>query len=122
MSKSEKKNLTQVPWLPTNNESVDWHDKTNAVPLFIKCECYSEGIEVQYYHEDANDRGFYVNYWKYGIGGRYSGVSLWDRLRFAWKLLFRGTLHGDQIILTTEDATKMKNYLEKHIKHDETIK
>ena len=119
MSKSKKKDLTQVPWLPAKDEPIDWQDKTNAVPLFIKCECYSEGIEIQYYREDANDKGFYVNYWKYGIGGRYSGVSLLDRLRFAWKLLFRGTLHGDQIILTVKDATAMKNYLDKHIKNDE---
>jgi len=112
MSKSKKIDLKQI----------DWHDKANVVPLYIKCECYSEGIEIQYYREDDNDKGFYVNYWKYGIGGRYSGVSLWDRIRFAWKLLFRGTLHGDQIILSVKDAKSMKQYLDKHIKYDEDNK
>ena len=114
--------LTKVSWLSENKEPINWQDKTNAVPLYIKCECYSEGIEIQYYREDDSDKGFYVNYWKYGINGRYSGVSLWDRIRFAWKLLFRGTLHGDKLILSVKDAKSMKQYLDKHIKYDEDNK
>tara|TARA_B100001057_G_scaffold499861_1_gene612183 strand:+ start:773 stop:1108 length:336 start_codon:yes stop_codon:yes gene_type:complete len=102
-----------------NKELIEWQDETNATSLFIKCECYSEGIELQYYHEDDTDKGFYVNYWKYGINGRYSEVSWWDRIRFAWKLLRKGTLHGDQIILSIKDAHLMKQYLDKHIQYDE---
>ena len=103
-------------------DKLNWIDNKNAEPLYIKCECYSEGIEFQYFNEDTSDKGFYVNYWKYGIGGRYSDVSWWDRIRFAWKLLFKGTLHGDQIILSVKDAKSMKQYLDKHIKYDEDNK
>ncbi len=98
---------------------LNWIDNKNAEPLYIKCDCYSEGIEIQYFNEDTTDKGFYINYWKYGIGGRYSGVSLWDRIRFAWKLLFRGTLHGDQIIISTKNATNLKSYLENYLNYDE---
>lgn len=103
-----------------NRNNIDWHDNHNAVPLFLKCNCYSEGIEVQYFKEDKSDKGFYINYWKYGIKGRYSDISLWDRIRYACKLLFQGSLHGDQIILDIDKAKKVNHYLEKHIKYDET--
>lgn len=118
---SDKKNdLTRVPWLPTERSetSVKWQDEHNAEPLFLRCDCHTEGIEIQYYREDDSDKGFYVNYWKYGINGRYSSVSLWDRLRFACKLLFRGTLHGDQVMLDPEKAKKMRDYLTDYLIHD----
>tara|TARA_Y100001934_G_C11832289_1_gene531149 strand:+ start:61 stop:450 length:390 start_codon:yes stop_codon:yes gene_type:complete len=123
----ENDDLTRVPWLPKKDEStktngVKWQDKHNAEPLFLRCDCHTEGIEIQYYHEDDNDKGFYVNYWKYGIGGRYSGVSLWDRLRFACKLLFRGTLHGDQVMLEPDKAEKMRDYLTEYLIYDKKIK
>jgi len=105
----------------TNKSDVSWYNETNAEPLYLKCDCYSEGIEFQYYNEDTHDKGFYVNYWKYGINGRYSVVSLWDRIRFAWKLLINGTLHGDQIVLSVEKAKTIKNYLEEYITYDESV-
>jgi hypothetical protein len=123
----EKKDLTRVPWLPKEREqevtdATNWQDEHNAEPLFLKCDCHTEGIEVQYYREDDTDRGFYINYWKYGIGGRYSSVSLWDRLRFACKLLFRGTLHGDQVMLEPDKAEKMRDYLTEYLSYDKKIK
>jgi hypothetical protein len=115
----KKDDLTKVPWLP-NKETpkVDFHDEFNAVPLFIRCDCHTEGIEIQYYREDAKDKGFYVNYWKYGIEGRYSGMSLMDRLKYAWKILFKGTLHGDQVILEVDKAEQFRDYLAKYLDHD----
>jgi hypothetical protein len=123
----EKKDLTRVPWV-TGKKKVekdpksDWPDESNAEPLFVRCDCHSEGLETQYYREDANDKGFYVNYWKYGIEGRYSGMSLLDRLKYAWKILFKGTLHGDQIILEVDKAEKMRDYLTKYLEYDKNIK
>ena len=117
----EKKDLTRVPWLPTESidkSNIKWQDEYNAEPLFLRCDCHTEGVEVQYYCEDDKDRGFYINYWKYGIDGRYSSVSLWDRLRFACKLLFKGTLHGDQIMLEPHKAEKMRDYLTEHLAYD----
>lgn len=102
-----------------SKSKVNWHDDTNAVPIYVKCECYSEGIEIQYYREDDNDKGFYVNYWKYGITGRYTEMSFIDKLKYAWKILIHGTLHGDQIILSMKDSKLLKQYLEKHIDYDE---
>tara|TARA_A100001037_G_scaffold63293_1_gene55357 strand:+ start:67619 stop:68008 length:390 start_codon:yes stop_codon:yes gene_type:complete len=123
----KKKDLTRVPWLPKEREpevtdATTWQDEHNAEPLFLKCDCHTEGVEVQYYREDDTDRGFYINYWKYGIDGRYSSVSLWDRLRFACKLLFRGTLHGDQVMLEPDKAEKMRDYLTEYLSYDKKIK
>tara|TARA_B100001093_G_scaffold57489_1_gene48596 strand:+ start:1663 stop:1980 length:318 start_codon:yes stop_codon:yes gene_type:complete len=101
------------------SKNLNWIDTNNAEPLYVKCDCYTEGLEVQYFNEDKTDKGFYVNYWKYGIQSRYAGVSLWDRVRFAFKLLFRGTLHGDQIIISNKNAKKIKSYLEDYLKYDE---
>ena len=128
---SNKKNdLTRVPWLPTAQQEEtlsteitksDWPDEHNAVPLFLRCDCHTEGIEAQYYREDKNDKGFYVNYWKYGIEGRYSCMSLLDRLKYAWKILFKGTLHGDQVILEVNKAEKLRDYLAKYLDYDKKI-
>ena len=124
----EKKNdLTRVPWV-TGKKATEkdpksyWPDKTNAESLFVRCDCHSEGLETQYYREDENDKGFYVNYWKYGIEGRYSGMSLLDRLKYACKILFKGTLHGDQIILEVDKAEKMRDYLTKYLEYDKNVK
>ena len=35
----------------TNKSDVSWYDETNAEPLYLKCDCYSEGIEFQYYKD-----------------------------------------------------------------------
>ena len=105
-----------------NKKNIDWHDKYNAVPLFLKCDCHSEGIEVQYFKEDESDKGFYINYWKYGITGRYTEMSFIDKVKYALKILRYGTLHGDQVMLSINDSKKLKLYLEKHIEHDEHSK
>jgi hypothetical protein len=102
-----------------NKKNIDWQDKHNAVPLFLKCDCHSEGIEIQYFKESESDKGFYINYWKYGITGRHSEISIVDKLKYAWKILRHGTLHGDQIMLTITDSKKLKSYLETHINYDE---
>jgi len=102
-----------------NKKKIDWHDKHNAVPLFLKCDCHSEGIEVQYFKEDKSDKGFYINYWKYGITGRYSELSIIDKLKNAWKILRYGTLHGDQVMLSMKDSKLLKEYLERYIDYDE---
>ena len=129
-NQEKKDDLTRVPWAAdkkqspageTGNTIPNWHDDTNAEPLFIRCDCHSEGIEAQYYREDKNDKGFYVNYWKYGIDGRYSGMSLLDRLKYAWKILFKGTLHGDQVILEVDKAEKLRDYLAKYLEYDNNI-
>tara|TARA_B100000676_G_C18029507_1_gene817735 strand:+ start:537 stop:872 length:336 start_codon:yes stop_codon:yes gene_type:complete len=103
-------------------DTTSWVDATNATPLFMKCDCHSEGIEVQYYREDDKDRGFYVNYWKYGIESRYSDMGIWDKLKYAWKILRTGTLHGDQVMITVDKAKEFSSYLEKYIKYDEDAK
>lgn len=129
MKKNQKKkdDLTRVPWIADKKKvekdpTSAWPDEHNAEPLFVKCDCHSEGLEAQYYREDAKDKGFYVNYWKYGIEGRYSGMSLLDRLKYAWKILFKGTLHGDQIILEVDKAEKMRDYLTKYLEYDKFLK
>jgi hypothetical protein len=123
----EKKDLTRVPWVVAKKKvetdpTTTWPDDNNAEPLFVRCDCHSEGLETQYYREDENDKGFYVNYWKYGIEGRYSGMSLLDRLKYACKILFKGTLHGDQVILEVAKAEKVRDYLTKYLEYDKSIK
>lgn len=123
-NKEKKADLTRVPWVVDKKavKATEWHDEFNAVPLFIRCDCHTEGIETQYYREDAKDKGFYVNYWKYGIEGRYSGMSLLDRLKYVWKILFKGTLHGDQVILEVDKAAQLRDYLTKYLDYDKNIK
>ena len=48
-------------------------------------------------------------------------MSLLDRLKYAWKILFKGTLHGDQIILELDKAEQLRDYLSKYLDYDKKV-
>ena len=49
-------------------------------------------------------------------------MGIWDKLKYAWKILRTGTLHGDQVMITVDKAKEFSSYLEKYIKYDEDAK
>tara|TARA_Y100000593_G_scaffold8026_1_gene14835 strand:+ start:65 stop:349 length:285 start_codon:yes stop_codon:yes gene_type:complete len=79
--------------------------------VFIECDCYSEGIMLEY--EDDDFPHAYISMWKRGINPRKMGI-LW-RLKYAWIILTGGELYGDEVILKKESLIKMKSWLDKTV-------
>lgn len=75
--------------------------------IFLKCDCHVEAIEMEY---DPEYNEYYLAFWGCGFGNNKKH-SLKQRIRFAWKLLTKGTLYTDMVVL---DATKV-NELAKFI-------
>ena len=74
--------------------------------IFIPCECLTEGLGVDYY---ADDNHYYFSYWSRGF--RTGKLPLWQRLRYAFHVLFTGTAFNDEIILNRKRANKLCEFL-----------
>jgi hypothetical protein len=82
-------------------------------PLFIKCECESEILEIQRYNCGDNDRGFNVAMWTHG---KSSNKMCWrERLRWCWKILRTGDPWNDYAIVSDKNAMKISEYIQKTI-------
>ena len=89
-------------------KELEWEKKEKdyleSKPLHLKCDCRTEGLDLQYYRYEGEDKGMYFNFWQYSINSRYN-LSLWEKIRYCWKILTRSTLHGDYLIYD-----KIENY------------
>ena len=81
------------------------HEKT----LMVKCECYSDAIEFQYWPEDKQ---FYISIWQQGFR---RPLGWYQRIRWTIKLLFTGNLWGDSIILSPEKAKEISNFIHENL-------
>jgi len=77
--------------------------------IFIKCECHSEGMGVDY---DDEDNYYYFSYWKSGTSNAL--LSWRERLRHCWNVLTKGKAFNDEIILKHEATDKLIDFLLKH--------
>jgi hypothetical protein len=78
---------------------------------FIKCECGAHLLELSV--EDFDGHGeklIYVALWNYG---HYGKMSFAQRLKASWRMLWKGDMHGDHVVLSRESAEEMNNYMQK---------
>lgn len=73
---------------------------------FFFCECNGEGMLV---YKFAGEDELYFSYW--GRGFHPKSLSLWDRLRMCYQLLFKGSTFTDEIILGKASAVRMAKYI-----------
>lgn len=75
--------------------------------LFVHCSCYSEGLEVSQFDDEKEVQ---ISIWALK---RSTNTLPWrERFRWVWHILKSGDPHSDMIILSQEDAIKVKNFLE----------
>lgn len=77
--------------------------------LFLCCECNSEILVLS---PEFEDKEIYCSIYKY----RYLKPGLKHRLHHCWHILKTGSPYEDEIILSKNDAKKLKDYLEKSLK------
>ena len=80
--------------------------KENKETIFIECECYSEGIMLEQWKDESE---IYIRIWKRGIHPHKRGWI--DRLKYIWHILRGKELHSDEIILNSEKASKIRDWL-----------
>jgi hypothetical protein len=73
---------------------------------FFKCSCHGEGMFVMKFHDEPQ---IYFSYWGQGFYPRR--MTLWQRVRFACKVIWTGEAWEDEVILEPEEAEKLALWL-----------
>lgn len=74
--------------------------------IFIKCECGTEGVLLE---KDDDLGGFVMSFFGTSIYTFAKG-SLWQRFRLALRVMFKGRLYHDQILISKENAKEICQY------------
>lgn len=83
--------------------------------IIIECDCGGEMLKVESDFDLINDKSvqsIYFAMFGYGNGKR----SFRKRLQIAWKMLWKDEVYRDQLIFNPEEATKLKDFLNKNVK------
>jgi hypothetical protein len=68
---------------------------------YYECSCHAQIIMAHFEEEDKTvDLAFFDNY----IDGR---MTIWQRLRFTWKILITGIPWADMVVLDAEEAKQL---------------
>jgi hypothetical protein len=72
--------------------------------LFCLCDCKTEVLVIEYDHElKLADLAIYKNF-------SSNRLSIWDRLRYAFRVFFIGKPYSDQIVLTEKQIKDIKKF------------
>lgn len=82
-------------------------DLNNNKTLFMPCGCRSEILMIEYDHEwKMADIAIYQT----DVSFRYK-MSLWQRLRYCWQVLWHKKPYADQIMMDHKQLKDLKNFL-----------
>jgi hypothetical protein len=73
---------------------------------FIRCECYGEGMGIDFEPEDDL---YYFSYWASGLSN--GSLSIRDRIRYCWQVLTKGKAFNDELILNRKSVDELVNFL-----------
>ena len=75
--------------------------------LFIPCDCRSEILMIEYDHEiQMADFTIYEHY-----VGHMHKLSLWQRMRYCWQILYHKKPYADQLMLNNRQLKELKEFL-----------
>lgn len=75
--------------------------------LFIPCDCRSEILMIEYDHEiQMADFAIYEF-----LQSHRSKMSLWQRLRYIWRVLVHKKPYADQIVLDKKQLFDLKTFI-----------
>jgi len=76
--------------------------------IFIPCSCKSEILAIEYDHEiEMADLAMFENYTNYS-----NKMSLWQRLRYCYKVLFDKKPYSDQVVLDKNQLKDLRKFLD----------
>jgi hypothetical protein len=76
--------------------------------LFIQCDCRSEILTIEYdYVLDITELAMYEHHMSFK-----HKMSLWQRLRYCWQVLWHKKPYADQMVLDRKQLQKLLNFLQ----------
>ena len=74
------------------------------------CDCYTHAIQIdvddeEYHNEES--RMIFFSFWERAPENQ----SLWERIKYAWKVITTGKYYSDQIVLSKKAAKEIGEYL-----------
>jgi hypothetical protein len=78
--------------------------------IMEKCNCGSESIEVQYWGDELGNE-FFFSLWRNGFQRQ---MSWRERLRWCWRILCTGDPWADSIIVSSEQAKRIADFINHH--------
>ena len=76
--------------------------------FYMLCDCDSEVLVIKYDNElGIADLAIYES----GSGFK-SKMSLWQRLRYCWQVLYNKTPYSDQMVLKNNHLLGLKNFID----------
>jgi hypothetical protein len=75
--------------------------KTNE--LLLVCDCRSEVLRIEYDPE--------IQFLELAIYTNNINMSLWQRLRYIWQVLYHGKPYNDQIMINKQEIKKLACFL-----------
>ena len=81
---------------------------------YIDCSCGQHALKVTCwltYHGHNNE--LYNQEWGLSFfkNEAVNKPSIWSRFKIAWKVITRGTMHDDQLLITEEEAEKLEQFI-----------
>ena len=76
---------------------------------YFLCDCSGEVLRV----ERIEDKDIGDEYWFAIYRNGNWEMNLWNRIKYAWRVIFKGEAYRDQITLSEETVDKLKEYLDK---------
>jgi len=74
--------------------------------IFIECDCYSEGMRLNY---DLKDKLLYISLYQRGFRPRTK--TLLEKLRWVWHILKNDVPYDDEVVLGLKKISQLKKFL-----------
>ena len=106
------KNMAEIEDGARMDEPKDYGDNEKLIMKyqFFQCECMSEGLLVGYFENiDDVDKEIYVSLFSHGM--YIPKPRFLDRIKQAWRIITKGTVYDDQLILSLDKAKELGEYL-----------
>lgn len=85
---------------------------------YVPCSCHGEGL----YLSHDKDFGGLLDIAMYKLGNISKALSWGQRFRYCWKVLTKGSPYLDQVILTPEQTTEFRDFLNEVISSNDVSK
>jgi len=88
----------------------------DKVTKFFPCDCAGEGLTVSI-SKDVELEGckggpfFDISFWACNPKFDGDGLSMWERIKYAWRILNGGSLWADMVILEAKVARHLANHI-----------
>jgi hypothetical protein len=87
---------------------VNKRDIRENKKLFIQCDCSSEILSIEYDYDLAiTELAIYEHYVSFK-----NKMSLWQRLKYCWQVLWHKKPYADQMVLNSKQAKQLLNFLQ----------